>query len=172
MPNPFAGLITTQFKTLHKQLIQSLDESCSVPCRLVYTGTKFEDCANCSFNPIGQKPGNPYFGGGGGAPFVNTNDCKVCNGAGKIAVEVTEDVNLIVLWNYKKFINYGGGVPEGDCQTFCEIELTPKLKNASHVIFNTDIEAYKGHKFVRVSEPEPCGFGQAPFIYTTWRKSG
>lgn len=156
-------------------MIAALVNGLSVNCRLVFTGAKFESCPDCiNFNPIGNKLGNPYHSGGVG-PFINTSMCTTCNGSQKIPVETTENINLIVIWQYKRFtpvfVQTGVALEQGDVQTFAKKELGPKLKNCQYIIFDTDIEEYKSHRFVRNSDNIPCGLGQSPFIYTIWKKT-
>lgn len=177
MSNPFSGLITTAFKDTHQNMIEALIEqnACSVQCRLIFTGLKFDTCPDCiDFNPIGNRLGNPYHSGGTG-PFLNTSGCPTCNGSQKIPVETTENIDLLVIWQYRRFISpfgqSGVSIEQGDAQTFAKKELGPKLKNCQYIIFDTDIEEYKDQRFVRNSENIPCGLGRSPFIYTTWKKT-
>ena len=60
MSNPFSGIITTEFKTLFTNMIDSLleDDALTVPCRLTYEGTKFTLCTNCVPNPISGRSTN------------------------------------------------------------------------------------------------------------------
>lgn len=174
MTNPFSGIITTNLKNLFKNAIDSLLESgvCGRTCRIYYGVTKYESCDACSANPVGKKSSNSYLAGGY-APVGNTNQCPVCHGTGKRPVETTEDVTLCVIYDYKKFIPISTVVTPGNesyAQTICPIALLPKLKNANYIIFNTNILPYAEHKFQRLSEPEPLGFGSDDYIAILWKR--
>lgn len=98
-----------------------------------------------------------------------------CNGLGKIADEPTEEnVFLMVIWDYKQWINFNLNTrsPDGLVQTLSEASLTPKLLRADRVIFATDIEGYVRHQFTRDGEAEPCGFGNNDFVSIMWRRIG
>jgi len=45
--NPFTGLINSDFIDLHANAITELVTACTVPCKLLYGKTKWEDCPNC-----------------------------------------------------------------------------------------------------------------------------
>lgn len=62
--------------------------------------------------------------------------------------------------------------PQGDCQTFCRIELIEKLKTCKYAIFNTTISHTNKHQFVRAGEPMPAGFGEDAYIITPWKVAG
>jgi hypothetical protein len=106
--NAFSGIISTDLKTLHSNMISAMlyDDACTIPCTLNYGITKYEDCENCSYDSIGQKSANRYVSGGP-VPFPFGTICPMCDGRGKRGVETSESINLMVIWNYKEFINVG-----------------------------------------------------------------
>jgi hypothetical protein len=113
---------------------------------------------------------NPYLDGGSGK---HTGACSVCNGAKKILVEQSEDISLIVIWDYKNYRNLTNNVNtvDGNVQTLCYMEQVDKIKRATHIVFNTELEKYGNHRFARDGEPSPIGFGSDRYILTTWKKT-
>lgn len=175
MVNLFAGIISPKMKQIHKDMIQAVieDTGCTVPCRLIYGITRYNECPNCYYDSIGQRSTGRYKPGGP-VPFQYGAKCSVCNGLGRIPVEETENLYLCVNWDYRTWINVDLNVhsPAGRVQTFCDAELTPKIKRCKEAIFATDVEKYAKHRFQRDSEPEPCGFGNDAFISTLWKRIG
>ena len=55
--NNFSGIINSDFKSLFKDAISALlyDDALTVPCKIYYGVTKYQDCTNCVYDPIGQK---------------------------------------------------------------------------------------------------------------------
>ena len=176
MSNPFSGIITQGLKDLHKNMIDALLEDAALtrPCRLIYSSTKYTDCPNCIYDALGNRSSGRYEPGGP-VPFQLGARCPVCNGAGRIAQEESEDdIYLCILWDYKHWINFDVNVqsPAGKVQTLSKIELTPKLKRANEIIFATDVEEYIRHRFQRDSEPQPCGFGANNYVTVMWKRIG
>lgn len=177
MTNPFSGIITQGFKDLHKNMIDALleDSALTRPCRLVYSSTKYDDCPNCIYDSLGNRSSGRYDSSTGTIPFNLGARCPVCNGAGRIATEETEDdIYLCILWDYKQWINFDVSTqsPKGKVQTLSKIELAPKLKRTNKIIFATDVEPYIRHTFERDSEPQPCGLGANNYITVLWKRIG
>jgi uncharacterized protein YcsI (UPF0317 family) len=98
--------------------------------------------------------------------------CPVCNSVGKRPVITTDTLNLAVIFNYKDFLQISTPVnnPAGMMQTVSKKETTPKLKRAKEIQVATDIKAYADHRFERMSEPEPVGFGNSDFVICNWKR--
>lgn len=175
MTNPFSGIISSDFKQLFNNAISSLlyNDALTLPCTLHYGVTKYNDCGNCVFDPIGNKSSNK-FQSGGSVPFPFGSICPMCGGNGKTPVETTEDINLMVIWNTKEFINFGtvNDGQEDMIQTVTFDENTPKLVRAKELIVATDIAGYARHRFERDSMPKPCGLGNTSFVECIWKRSG
>jgi len=174
MSNPFSGIINNNFKQLFTNAISALlyDDSCTLPCKLYYGATRYEDCVNCVYDPIGQKSAN-RFQDGGPSPFPFGGICPMCNGAGKRSVETTEEINLMVIFDHDQFMNRGTVAdPAGMIQTVTFASNTPKLKRAKEIVVATDITSYGRHRYERVTEPQPCGFRSEDFVECLWKKSG
>lgn len=169
MPNPFLDIITDDMKTLHSNMIDGLIEGNSVPCQLIFSGTRFTSCANCIFSPATGKSSNKYLTGGP-APF-SFGTCPICHGDGKIEDIQTQDVNLAVIFNSKEWIvSVPVDSPDEFVQTLCTITLLSTLKRANQIVVNTDIINYTQNKYERFNEPQPCGLGQSSHIWTLWKR--
>lgn len=174
MSNPFSGIISNNFKQLFNNAISALlyDDSLTLPCTIYYGVTKYEDCVNCNYDVVGRKSSNTYQSGGP-VPFFMGTICPMCNGEGKRAVETTEDLNLMIIWDQKSFINSNTvNIPQGTIQTITFNYNTPKLKRAKEIIVATDIAKYARHRYERISEPQPCGLGNSDFVECMWKKTG
>lgn len=172
----FTGIITSEHKTLFTDMIDALleDTALTVPCKLIYGNTKFTECDNCILDVLSKKSANIYRVGGP-IPFTSGQPCPRCDSVGFIPVEsFDEDVYMGVIWDYKKWIGFDSRIrsPEGLVQTLTKITLLPKIKRAKEVIFNTDIEGYKHHRFIREGEPTPLGWGNDSYIITMWKNAG
>ena len=172
--NPFAGIITSQFKQTFKDAISALLENTAltVPCKLYFENTKLSDCPNCVYDPISQRSSNIYQTGGP-LPFVNGQICPYCTGAGSLSFSADETVYLGII----KPVFFGMDQLElnnvtfvdGMIQSLCSISLYPKLKNASYIIVDTNIVDITNTKFIRYRDPIPVGFGDNSFVITTWQ---
>jgi hypothetical protein len=58
---------------------------------------------------------------------------------------------------------------DGMIQSLCSIEYYAKLKNASYIIVDTNLENLTISKFIRHRDPVPVGFGDNSYIITTWK---
>ncbi len=174
MVNPFAGIITQDFKDLHRWAIEALleDSACTTKCRVVYPPTKPVDCHNCEFNvSTGRSagiytPGGPY-------PFARNQLCPLCLGQGTLTVPPQEeDVFLMVVWDYRSWINFDLNTqsPAGRIQTLSKASTVPILKRANKLIVNVDLENQVKHVFQRDSEVEPCGLDSKDFVATLWKR--
>ncbi len=173
MVNYYSGLIDSTFKNLYTDAISALmyDDALVTPCTIHYGVTKYENCSNCVFDAIGNKSANK-FQDGGPMPFPFGSICPMCNGNGKRAYEASENIKLMIVWNYKQFINNNTvNNPEGVIQSITFAKNTPKLKKAKEIIIATDIDKYSRHRFERISDPQPCGFSNE-FVECLWKRSG
>lgn len=169
--NPFSGIISTDMKNKYKQAIDALleDAACTVPVTFYFIGTKYEACDACDNGVIGNVGQNAYYPGGQGR-FHNIQKCGICSGTGKRLVEDTADDYMAVIWDYRKWFRDSSNimVAEGRVQTVSSIDLLPNIKRCQHIIFDTDIEEYRRHRFVLDGEPTPCGFGEDAYIISLW----
>ena len=175
MVNPFSGIIDSSFKSVFNNAISAIlaDDALTVACTLEYGITKYEDCVNCLYDPIGQKSSN-RFQNGGPVPFPFGSLCPLCNGYGKKPVTSSENVNLAVIFEPRQFLEMSTPVntADGYIQTLANKNMTPKLQRAKEIIVATDVSGFFSHRYQRVSEPTPIGLGNNEFVLCTWRRSG
>ena len=167
------NIITNELKTLYKDMINELirQGSLSLPCKLIYEGSKFIECDNCYIDPISHKSSSIYKPGGP-ITFVEGQICPYCNGVGGIYSEASDIIYMLVLFDYKYWINFNSKIhsPEGLVQTISKFEDYAKIKSCNQIIIDTNIQDYTQSFYVRNSEPEPCGFGDSSYIFTYWKK--
>jgi hypothetical protein len=62
----FGSIDYSGLQTVFDSAIGSMVDSdaCTVPCTLEYGVTKYDDCNNCVYDPIGRKSSNVYEAGG------------------------------------------------------------------------------------------------------------
>lgn len=171
MTNPFTSLFTPQLKQLHKDMIDATIDGCAVECTLHYQATKFEDCANCSYDVIGGKSSNRYLSGGP-VPFYH-GSCPLCNGQGKRQVNIDETIFLCPIWDSKDWYKLSlsqVNMAEINVQTMSKITTYNKLKRCTSISIDNKIEGYGIPEFIRVGDPEPCGFGDSTHIITSWKR--
>lgn len=166
-------IIDNNFKNLYNNMIDELmrANSLSLPCKLIYEGSKFIECINCHIDPISHKSSNLYKSGGP-INFSNGQICPYCNGVGGNYQENTEILNMMVLFDYKYWINFNSKIhsPEGLVQTISKFNDLPKIKNCNRLIIDTNTQNYTESFYQRNSEPQPCGLGNNSYIFTYWKK--
>lgn len=166
-------LITPELKNLYKTMIDSLlaENALSLPCTLIYENSGKDECPNCEIDPMSGRSSNAYKSGGP-IQFLNGQICPVCNGDGYTFDSKEENINLLVLFQYKYWINFNSNInsPDGMIQTICGTDLLPKVKAANRLIVDTNLTGLTRNYFVRFSDPEPAGLGDTGYIFTFWKK--
>ncbi len=169
----FSGIITSDIKSLFDNAISSLleDGALTVQCTLHFGVTRYDDCANCVYDPVGRKSSNRFQTGGPG-PFRNGGICPICGGAGKKPVIKTENINLGIIYDYRDFLGISTPVnaPDGFIQTVSKKETIPKLLRAKELQPSIAIKNYVDSRFERASEPQPVGFGNDNFVFCNWKR--
>lgn len=167
------NIITTELKNLYKSFIDELmrNGSLSLPCKLIYEGSSFTECSNCNLDPVSHKSSNTYKSGGP-LLFSDGQICPYCRGLGGVYAEAYDTKDLLVLFDYKYWINFNSKIhsPDGMIQTISKLEDYAKLKTCNKLIVDTSIQDYTESYFQRNSEPQPCGFGESSYFFTFWKK--
>jgi len=167
------NIITTELKNLYKSFIDELlrSGSLSLPCKLIYEGSSFLESINCDIDPISHKSSNMYKTGGP-ITFADGQICPYCRGIGGSYSENSDTLDLLVIFDYKYWINFNSKIhsPDGLVQTISKLEDYPKIKNCNKIIIDTNIQNYTESFYQRNSEPEPCGFGDSSYFFTYWKK--
>ena len=175
MVNPFSGIIDDSFKSVFNNAISAIleQDALTIGCTLEYGITRYENCTNCLYDPIGQKSAN-RFQDGGPIPFRFGGICPMCNGNGKKPVTASEDVNLAVIFEPRQFLEMETPVntADGFIQTLAKKDMTPKLQRAKEIIVATEVSGFFKHRYERISEPSPIGLGNNEFVLCTWRRMG
>ena len=98
----FSSIDYSGLQTIFDSAIGSMIDSdaCTVPWTLEFGVTKYDDCNNCVYDPIGRKSSNVYEAGGP-VPFAFGGLCPMCHGQGKKPVVSTEDIKVIIVYNPK-----------------------------------------------------------------------
>ncbi len=166
----FTGMIGSDFKQLHVDMITELIRGCAVTCTLSFGISKWINCANCVFDPVGNKSANRYQTGGP-MPFT-FGTCPMCYGEGKIPDEQSSTVSLAPVYDYKDWVPLKSNVqsPEGFVQTLSLYSTFEVLRRAKDVIIDTATNASTKTKFEKYGEPEPCGIGASSFILCMWKR--
>lgn len=166
-------IITTELKNLYKTYIDELlrQNSLSLPCKLIYEASSFIECINCEIDPISHKSSSIYKSGGP-LLFSDGQICPYCRGLGGSYEQSSDNINLLVLFDYKYWINFNSKVhsPEGLVQTISKLDDYMKIKQCNKIIIDTNIQNYTESYYQRNSEPEPAGFGESSYFFTYWKK--
>ncbi len=166
-------IIDDAFKNLFKTCIDELlrVNSLSLPCKLIYEGSSFQECANCYVDPISHRSSNRYKTGGP-LTFVDGQICPYCRGLGGLYEQAYEIKNLLVIFDYKYWMNFNSKVhsPDGLVQTISKLEDYSKIKNCNKIIIDTNIQDYTESYYQRNSEPQPAGLGDSSYFFTYWKK--
>jgi len=171
MANPFAGIITSDFKDLFVNMIDALleDDALTVPCRLIYEGTKWTLCANCTPSPMSGRSTNVYKSGGP-APFY-TGTCPICHGVSRIPDEQTEEIYMAAIWNHKDWL---GDVvvqnPNDFVQTISKIDTLDNIRRTNEIVIDTTIENYVKNVFKLSGAPTVCGLGAKSYVFALWER--
>ena len=170
MVNPFAGIITSEFKTLFTNAIDSLleDSACMVQCKLIFESTKWNATANTP-KIVGGRSTN-YFRSGGNAPSTVGQHPQTF-GQAKVPDQQTETIYLAPIWSYKDWI---GDIkvhsPEGMVQTISKIDTLDNIKRANKVEIDVAISKYGKNTFQRSGNPNPIGLGASSYVLTMWER--
>lgn len=166
-------IITAEFKNIFKTMIDSLlvEGSLSLPCKLIYENSAKDECPNCEIDPLSKRSSN-FYKDGGPIKFVNGQVCPYCSGEGYLFKSNEEDVNLLVLFDYKHWIGFKNDVKAADgmIQTICKMDILSKIRSANRIIVDNNLTGFARNEFARHSDPEPAGLGDNQYIFTFWKK--
>jgi len=174
--NPFSNIINNDFKQIYKYAIDSLLENnaLSIPCVFKYTGAGDTTyCNNCTYDVISKLSYNKYNGIGPNY-FAEGSVCPVCVGMGTILSSgFSETIYLACIFDSKYWLNWSSkslNIPDNMVQTICKIDLIGKIRNASEIIIDSNLNKYGNYKYERAGDPEPVGLGDNSYIITMWKR--
>lgn len=167
------NIITSNLKSTFNNFIDELlrSNSLSLPCKLIYEGSSFDECSNCYIDPISHKSGNRYKSGGP-IVFADGQICPYCRGLGGTYNEAYDLLDMLVVLDYKYWVNFNSKVhsPDGLIQTITKLSDYAKIKKCNKLIVDTNITNYTENYFQRNSEPQPAGLGESSYFFTFWKK--
>lgn len=174
MTNPYSGIISAAHKELFNNLIDALleDAALTYSVEFIYNSTTYIDCSQCQASTIGNKPAT---GGLTGAPIpIGSNSlCPSCHGTNKVPyIPPSETYKIAVVTDYRKFINFKPPLDRANSyiQTICRRTLMPKLSQVKEIIICSDSQQLAKHRFEKVADFSPEGFGDPRYIFGTWCK--
>ena len=165
--------ISEEFKNLFISAIDTLmaEGALSTKCKLVYENVDKTQCPNCEIDPMSGRSANLYKAGGA-VPFEDGQLCPFCNGDGYTQDSDQEDILMLVVYNFKQWVNFTGDVhtADGMIQTIAHMEHISKIKAANRLIVDTNLTGLTRNIYTRQSDPEPAGLGNNHYIFTFWKK--
>lgn len=171
--NPFSGLINSNLKQIYNNAIDALLEanSLSIPCTFQFLNNKNPIyCNNCIYDSILNRSSNKY-NGTGLAPFPEDGLCPVCLGRGWENMNLTEESNMMVIFDSKYWMNWNSDTMNIDniaAQTICGINMLNKIQGASYIYFNNDNIV----KYILAGAPKLAGFGDLNYVISLWTRQG
>lgn len=173
MTNPFDNLITADLKQTYNNAISTLlaQSGLSLPCKLIYENNKKIECPNCEIDSMSGRSSNT-FKTGGPIQFLDGQICPVCNGDGYRFESKEENIDLLVLFEYKYWINFNSNInsPDGMIQTICSTNSLTQIKAANRLLVDTNLTGVTRNYFSRASDPQPAGLGDTNYLFTFWKK--
>lgn len=165
-------MINSTFKQIFKTQIDSMFgvDGLSLPCKLISKDKKKSQCPNCIIDPINGKSSGRYKTGGD-ISFPYGQLCPICNGIGFLYQTTEVNIDLLVIWDYKKWINFNTNtnIPEGMIQTISKFIDLGKIQKANTLIVDTSVGYIPYNEYSRDSEPQPIGLGSSDYLYTYWK---
>ncbi len=166
-------VITPEFKALFNQSINAMlaESALSTKCIISYENTKKIMCPNCKIDPI-TKRSSSIPSDTAEVPFLYGQVCPVCMGDGFLFDKYQEEVNLLVVYDSKYWLSYGGDIhaAQGKIQTIAPMGLITKLRNANRLMVDSNLEGLTRNLYSRDSDPEPAGLGSNDYVFTFWKK--
>lgn len=140
-----------------------INSNFGVTCELIYPARRIF-CANCAFDPIGQKSANRYKSGGP-MPFYFGN-CPMCAGNGYIEDRATDTIKLRVYYSPKDWIKVANSVDTSNAsaQVIGFLSDMPKFERADEILTNKPQENYQEWRFTRLGDAMPHGFKQRRYF--------
>lgn len=164
----------TQLKSIYNRQIDSMLASTGLATQVLFNfgTTKNNICPNCIYDVNLKKSSNKYKSGGP-IPFVLGKICPYCSGVGFYGEIKTRTGYLVVLWDYKTWINPPTNIsnPDGYIQTICDKTYLTDIRNCKDIVvfYHTN---KSNPVFELEAEPNPVGLGDNNYLICTWKKVG
>jgi len=147
---------TWVFEKWEEQIDSFIDNDFGVPCTIVYPSRRIP-CTECSTrNKLGPNRNSH----GGPMPF-NFHQCALCGGDGFKEEEATDNIQLRVYYDRRKFRVINGTpieIPDGMVQVIGYLRDIGKFERANHFILHKNIEGLGTSRYKRDSKWVPHGF--------------
>ena len=166
-------MITTEFKDLFNTMIDSMleENGMSTPCKVVFENSGKQECPNCEIDPLTKRSSSIYKTSGP-VPFIKGQICPYCGGEGYLFNSNEEDINLMVVYDFKYWVSFKSDIKAADgmIQTISPMSTIAKIRGANKLIVNTSLSGITRNEYTRHSDPEPAGLGRDDYIFTFWKK--
>ena len=98
--------------------------------------------------------------------------CPLCNGQGYKAVEVSDEVVLLINEDPKSFQSFGNvDIPQGTIQTKGFIADLPKVLKCAYLIKDINIKPYIEYRYKLASEPlVPANIAPGKIFVANWTR--
>lgn len=165
--------LTNDIKQIAADAIDDLIDQLGKSCTLVYPPV-WTVCANCVFDPVGDKSANRWVSGGP-IPFQDGAVCPLCSGAGKRADENTEVITMLIANQPSHFFTKLPGslqLPSGSIQTKGYLSDWPKVIRSKEMILQKGVFPTT-LRYVLKGEPIDVGnIIQARYMVCNWLRAG
>ncbi len=153
-------------------LVNGAEGGLGKTCLLVYP-PRYIRCENCVLDPnSGRSVGR--WRHGGPMPF-SASRCPMCQGEGRKAEEVSEEMTLLCNWDARKFVtpipNVQLRAPYSLVETKGYLKDLPKLIKCDHMVFQIPVSPIVRQRFKLVGEPsDRSNIIQARYFVAVWER--
>lgn len=142
----------------------------SRPCKLISQDRKKTQCPNCIIDPISGKSSGRYKVGGD-INFPYGQLCPVCNGVGFLYNSRECTIDLLVIYDYRKFLSFNTNVniPDGAIEVVAKFENLANLQSANTLIVDTSAGYIPNNTYEPLSQPQPIGLGGSDYLFMYWK---
>jgi len=149
-----------------------IDGSIGADCLLIYP-PNYNECENCHLDITTGRSNNIYKIGGP-ISFENHTLCPICNGEGRLTVNISDSIRLRIYTNPKDWQNVGFNVnyPEGSAQIIGYWTDFPKIQRAKFIMVNSDLSGFKEWKYIMASEALPWGLRGSRYFAAMIKRTG
>lgn len=166
--------LSDDVKSIAQDAIDDLIDQLGKDCLLVYPHLP-SPCANCVFDPIGNKSSN-HWNAGGPIPFPNGSVCPLCDGNGLHFEEINKPIKLLISNSPSQFFVKMPAniiVPAGSIQTKGYIKDLPDVLQSRKLIMQVSLEPMIRYTYDLDGEPIDQGnIVQNRYWVALWNRVG
>jgi hypothetical protein len=158
------------------QYVKDEHDLFSKTCRLYYPSI-IVDCSTCAdalaaASDESVRSSSFYLHGG---QINSLGTCPSCGGTNSIAQESSEDIQMVVVTNLKKWIPNGNvnvRIPDSRILTRGKIEDFPKVQQCNRMVVQPELQSEQKFSYLLSSEPiDQNGFFKDNFFNCYWDRS-